>query len=114
MVNRSDRLVEQPGQVIVYVESRAEVSAQGFWKRETTTMFDIRIVNFDAGSYLRMTPEKDLAKAEKKKKDSYLQACWIVEGLLLLWSTLRTEYQERRPLSVQNKLAKVLNYKLKQ
>ena len=38
-------------------------------------MFDIIIVNLDAGSYLRMTPEKALAKAEKEKKDLYLQAC---------------------------------------
>ena len=38
-------------------------------------MFEIRIVNLDAGSYLRMNPEKDLAKAEKEKKDLYLQAC---------------------------------------
>ena len=41
----------------------------------TTTMFDIRIFNLDAGSYLRMTPEKALAKAEKEKKDFYIQAC---------------------------------------
>ena len=38
-------------------------------------MFDIRIVNLDAGSYLHMTPEKALEKAEKEKKDFYLQAC---------------------------------------
>ena len=38
-------------------------------------MFDIRIVNLDAGSYLRMTPEKVLAKSEKENKDLYLQAC---------------------------------------
>ena len=38
-------------------------------------MFDIHIFNLDAGSYLRMTPEKDLAKGEKEKKDLYLQAC---------------------------------------
>ena len=38
-------------------------------------MFDVIIVNLNAGSYLRMTPEKALAKAEKKKKDLYLQAC---------------------------------------
>ena len=37
-------------------------------------MSDIRIVNLDADSYLRMTPEKALAKAEKEKKDLYLQA----------------------------------------
>ena len=38
-------------------------------------MFDIRIVNLDAGSYLCMTPVQALAKAEKEKKDLYLQAC---------------------------------------
>ena len=38
-------------------------------------MFDIIIVNLDVGSYLCMTPEKALAKAEKEKKDLYLQAC---------------------------------------
>ena len=53
----------------------ADVSAHGLWKRGGTAMFDIRIVNLDAGSYLRMTPEKALAKAEKEKKDLYLQAC---------------------------------------
>ena len=37
-------------------------------------MFDIRIVNLDAGFYLRMTPEKDIAKSDTEKKESYLQA----------------------------------------
>ena len=37
-------------------------------------MFDIIIVNLDAGSYLCMTPEKDLTKAVKENKDLYLQA----------------------------------------
>ena len=36
-------------------------------------MFDIRTVNLNAGSYLRMTPEKALAKAKNEKKDLYLQ-----------------------------------------
>ena len=68
-------LVGQPRQVVVPVESRADVSGHGFWNQGTNAMFDVRIVNLDAGSYLRMTPEKDLAKAEKKKKVLYLQAC---------------------------------------
>ena len=42
-VNGADRLVGQPGQVVVPAESRAEVSAHGFWKRGTTAMFDIQI-----------------------------------------------------------------------
>ena len=37
-------------------------------------MFDIQIVNLDAGSYLCMMPEKDLANTKKEKKDLYLQA----------------------------------------
>ena len=37
-------------------------------------MFDIRIVNLDTVSYMRMTPEKALEKAEKENKDMYLQA----------------------------------------
>ena len=36
-------------------------------------MFDIRIVNIDAGSYLCTTPEKDMEKSEKVKNDLYLQ-----------------------------------------
>ena len=40
-----------------------------------TMMFDIRIVDLDAGSCLRMTPEKALERADKEKKDLYLQAC---------------------------------------
>ena len=36
-------------------------------------MFDIRIVNLNVGSYLRMTPEKDIAKEDKEKKDLYLK-----------------------------------------
>ena len=54
---------------------RADVSAHGFWKLGTTAMFDIRIVNLGTGSYLRMTPEKALAKAEREKKDFYLKYC---------------------------------------
>ena len=59
----TDRLVGQLVQVVVPAESREDVSAHGFWKRGTTAMFNIIIVNLDAGSYLCMTPEKALAKA---------------------------------------------------
>ena len=68
-VNRSARLAGKPGQEEVPAESKADVSAHCFWKQGTTTMFDIRIVNLNAGFYLRMMPEKALAKAEKEKKD---------------------------------------------
>ena len=44
------------GQVVVPEELRADVSTHGLWKRETTAMVGIIIVNLDAGSYLHMTP----------------------------------------------------------
>ena len=68
-------LVRRLEQVEVPAKSRAYVRAHGFWKRETTGMFDLRMVNLDAGSYLRMMLENVLAKAEKENKDLYLQAC---------------------------------------
>ena len=64
-VNGKTRLIGQPRQVVVPAESRADVSAHGLWKRGTTALFDIRIINLDVGSYLCMTPGKALAKAEK-------------------------------------------------
>ena len=67
-------LARRTVQVEVPVELRADVSADGFWKRGTTVMFDIQIINLDAGFYLRMMPEKALAKANKEKKYLYLQA----------------------------------------
>ena len=68
-----DELVRRSGQVTVPADSRVDVSAHGFWKWGTTAIFDGIIVNLDVGSYLCTTPEKDLAKAEKDKKDLYLQ-----------------------------------------
>ena len=56
-------MVRMTGQVAVPVELRADISAYGFLKRETTEMFEIIIVNLDAGSYLRRIPKKALAKA---------------------------------------------------
>ena len=42
-VNGADRLVGQPGKVVVPAESRSDVSAHDFWKRGTTAMFNIRM-----------------------------------------------------------------------
>ena len=73
--NRANTLARRPGQVEVPAELRSDVSSHGFWKRGTTTVFDIIIANLDKGSYLRMTPKKALAKSDKEKIDPHLQAC---------------------------------------
>ena len=56
-------------------ESQADVSSHGFWKWGTSALFDMRIVSLDASSYMRQTSTKDLATAEKEKKDKFLQPC---------------------------------------
>ena len=77
-------------------------------------MFDIRIVNLDAGSYLRMPPETALAKAEKEKKDFYLQACLERRRTFtpMVYSADRIPRAEA--LFAQKRLAVLLSYKLKQ
>ena len=76
-------------------------------------MFDIRIVKLDAGSYLRMMPEKALANLEKEKKDLYLQAClehrrtftpivYSADGIL-----------GSEALAAQKRLAALLSYKVR-
>ena len=76
-------------------------------------MFGIRIFNLNAGSYLRMTPEKALAKAEKEKKDLYIQACLERRRTFtpMVYSTDRIPGAEA--LAAQKRLAALLKYKLK-
>ena len=120
-VNGSAKLIGKPGQVVVPAELRADVSAHGFWKRGTTAMFDIRVVNLDAGSYLRMTPEKTLAKAlakalskaEKEKKDLYLQACLECRRTFTLMVYSADEIPGAEALAAQKRSAALLSYKLK-
>ena len=75
-------------------------------------IFDIRIVNLNASSYLRMTPEKALAKAEKEKKNLYLQACLEHRRTFtaMVYSADRNPGAEA--LAAQKRLAALLSYKL--
>ena len=61
-------MVMRPVQLAVSVYLRACISTHGFWKRGTTMMFDIIIVNIDAGSYLRMTAIKGSFKGGEVKE----------------------------------------------
>jgi hypothetical protein len=54
---------------------RGDVAVHGFWKRGTTTIFDIRITDTDAWSNRGMDPAKILRRHEKEKRDKYLDLC---------------------------------------
>ena len=112
-VNRRDRLVRRLRQVQVPEESRADISAHGFWKRGTTAMFDIRIFNLNAGFYLHMTAEKALAKAEKEKKDLYLQACLERRRTFTPMVYSADGIPGAEALAAQKRLSALLSYKLK-
>ena len=76
-------------------------------------MFDIQIVNLYAGSYLRMTPEKALAKSKKENKDLYLQDCLERRRTFnpMVYSADRIPGAE--VIAAQKRLAALLSYKLK-
>ena len=76
-------------------------------------MFDIRIVNLDAGSYLCMTLEKALAKEEKEKKDLYLQACLECRRTFTLMVYSADGIPGAEALAAQKRLAALISYKLK-
>ena len=76
-------------------------------------MFDIRIVNLDAGSYLRTTPEKALETAEKEKKDLYLQACMEHRMTFTPMVYSADGIPGAEDLAAQKRLAALLSYKLK-
>ena len=76
-------------------------------------MFDIRIFNLDAGSYLRMTQEKALTKAEKEKKEFYLQACLERRRTFTPMVYSPDGILGAEAVAAQKRLAVLLSYKLK-
>ena len=56
-------------------EDRGDVAVDGFWSRQTTCIFDIRVTDADSASYSQKDTAKSLANQEREKKQKYLQAC---------------------------------------
>ena len=76
-------------------------------------MFDISIFNLDVDYYLRMIPEKALAKADKEKKDLYLQACLERRRTFTAMVYSADGIPGAEALAAQKRLAALLSYKLK-
>ena len=76
-------------------------------------MFNIIIFHLDAGSYLRMAPEKDLEKAEKEKKELYLKACLERRRTFNPMVNSADRIPGAEALDAQKRLATLLRYKLK-
>jgi hypothetical protein len=53
----------------------ADLGVRGVWEAQTTALFDIRITDTDAQSYLSRPVEAVLSYAETEKKRKYGQAC---------------------------------------
>ena len=76
-------------------------------------MFDIRIANLDVGSYLRMTPEKNLAKSEKEKKGLYLHDHLECRRTFTPMAYYSDGIPRAEALAAQKRLSALLRYKLK-
>ena len=56
-------------------ELRGGISVRGFYELGKETIFDIRVSDVDAPSYVDSKPEKVLENAEKAKKRKYAKHC---------------------------------------
>ena len=53
----------------------ADIGVRGVWQPQTMALFDIRVIDTDARSYLSHSPAAVLASAEAEKKRKYCDAC---------------------------------------
>jgi hypothetical protein len=63
------------GATTVPPESRGDIAVRGFWKRQTTAIFDVRVTDTDCASQVGQDPKKVLLRHEKEKKGKYLDRC---------------------------------------
>ena len=56
------------------VSLRADLGVRGVWQTQVTALFDVRVIDTDAKSYVGCTPQSVLKKP-RRKKYKYLNAC---------------------------------------
>ena len=65
-----ESMIEPAGETLV-----ADLSVRGVWLPQAEALFDVRVVDTDAQSYLSRTPKSVLLHAEIEKKQKYSAAC---------------------------------------
>ena len=56
-------------------EKKGDLLIRDLWQQGTNSVHDMRVLNNDALSYVRKTPENCLHKDERGKKKMYLEIC---------------------------------------
>uniref|UniRef100_A0A1X7T7L5 Uncharacterized protein n=1 Tax=Amphimedon queenslandica TaxID=400682 RepID=A0A1X7T7L5_AMPQE len=57
-----------------------DISIHGVWQSQSTCIFDVRVVDSDAPSYVRKPPLQVLKTAEREKKLKYQEACHSIHS----------------------------------
>ena len=56
-------------------EQKGDLLIRDLWQQGTDSVYDMRVVNTDALSYVQKTPKKGLHESERGKNKMYLEAC---------------------------------------
>ena len=59
---------------------KADIGVRGVWQPQAVALFDVRVVDTDAPSYVALTPSSVLKNAENEKKRKYLVACEAIHA----------------------------------
>ena len=54
---------------------KADIGIRGAWQSQSMSLFDVRVLDSDAPSYLQRNPEVVLRNAEREKKLKYIEVC---------------------------------------
>ena len=58
-------------------EARVNIHARGFWERQRSAFFDVRVCHPNAESYADLTPQQIYSKNENEKNRKYAE--WILQ-----------------------------------
>ena len=60
-------------------DARLDIHARGFWERQKSTFFDVRVCYPNAESYRELTPKQIYKKRENKKERQYAKRVMEIE-----------------------------------